>query len=44
MTTIHTRQPQQYTQGNYKNTHKTTNNNTNKTSVWIWRWLFVHLW
>ena len=28
MTTIHTRQLQQYTQDNYNNTHKTTNNNT----------------
>ena len=32
MTTIHTRQLQQYTQDNYNNTHKTTNNNTHKTS------------
>ena len=32
MTTIHTRQLQQYTQDNYNNTHKTTNNNTHKTT------------
>ena len=31
MTTIHTRQLQQYTQDNYNNTHNTTNNNTHKT-------------
>jgi len=33
MTTIHTRQLQQYTQDNYNNTHKTTNNNTHKTTT-----------
>ena len=31
MTTIHTRQLQQYTQDNY-NTHKTINNNKHKTT------------
>jgi len=31
MTTIHTRQLQQYTQDNYNNTHK-THNNTHKTT------------
>jgi len=35
MTTIHTRQLQQYTQVNYKNTYKTTNNNTHKTTTTI---------
>jgi len=40
MTTIHTRQLQQYTQDNYKNTHRTTTtihtgqlNNTHKTAT-----------
>jgi len=33
MTTIHTRQLQQYTQDNYNNAHKTTNNNTHKTTT-----------
>ena len=32
MTTIHTRQLQQYTQDNYNSTHKTTNNNTHNTT------------
>ena len=35
MTTIHTRQLQQYTQDNYNNTYKTTNNNTHKTTTSI---------
>ena len=35
MTTIHTRQLQQYTQDSYNNTHKTTNNNTHKTATII---------
>ena len=35
MTTIHTRQLQQYTQDNYNNTHKATNNNTQKTTTTI---------
>jgi len=32
MTTMHTRQLQQYTQDNYNNTHKTTNSNIHKTT------------
>ena len=35
MTTIHTRQLQQYTQDNYNNSHKTTNSNTHKTTTAI---------
>jgi len=42
MTTIHSRQLQQFTQDNYinthkttNNTHKTTNNNTHKTTTTI---------
>jgi hypothetical protein len=35
MTTIHTRQLQQYTQDNYNSTRKTTNNNTHKTTTKI---------
>ena len=33
MATIHTKQLQQYTQDNYNNTHKTTNNSTHKTTT-----------
>ena len=35
MTTMHTRQLQQYIQENYNNAHKTTNNNTHKTTTAI---------
>jgi len=37
MTTIHTRQLQQYTQDNYNNAHKTTNNNTHNTTTTVHR-------
>ena len=34
-TKIHTRQLQKYTQDNYNNTHKTTNNNKPRTTIKI---------